>query len=204
MNDFEYKPTRKKRTYRIILVAWFCFNISFTYATNPSVQSFLLNPNYSSRYDLYNFNFGPFILTFLALVIVVMILALFLFIPIWFIEDSEIYSFKAKSQLKVQEYSNIGNFYNNLLRGFIGFGLISSYVTYFIYVLDFSKFDTQWLNIFISLLFPIWPLLMTTPIIIGQYYIEDVLLKKRTKFLNKLSKKEYYKEDLFKAIQNIE
>ncbi len=201
--EFEYGSSRKIRFYRIIMVSLFGFNFSFGYASNYNIQSIVLNTEYLSSFTADIFNFQPFIFTFIVILLFFTLIASFIFCPIWFLKDSEIYFYKAKKNQKSIDISNLGDYYNRFIMGFIGIGLIASYISYFIQITTLWEDLDFWIITLTAIILPFLPLLMNFFVYEALFYLDHALEKRRAKLLDKLRTKKYFKEELINKIKDI-
>ncbi len=177
------KPAQFKKYFAGLFPALLAINLSLMLATNPTAWHAILSDEYFAWNMKGNSLF--IMLTFMGLVIYTLMVAFFVFVPVWFLIDSGIVytnQAKVKDTTKPTEIRGVGSWFQYFLKGYAGISVIFSYYSTAIWMIQEQAEGPT------IILLPIYPLVITfscLPAII----VMDITYESRKKFMLKWAKK---------------
>jgi hypothetical protein len=187
------KPPKFNNLWRGIFPSFLAINLALLIGTTEFGRNYIVSPEYlvggmgSKIWQM---------VAFAALIPFITGVATAIFSPVWFLLDSGIvFSNKKKVLNKVEpiEVRSIGGWYNYLLKGYAGIGVIIAYILFLGDML--VEFENPFDGGFIStaILLPIMPVAITL-LLIPSMILMDYTLESRRKYIRTFAKK-YLKID---------
>ncbi|MBN1803394.1 MAG: hypothetical protein JW891_17925 [Candidatus Lokiarchaeota archaeon] len=172
-NSVNISSTKKSR---IIFPVLLTINLTFLLSDNNLIYQFFL-------YHAYSVKMEDTLVISILLFPFLFILSFGIFSAIWCLEDSGIsYSndkaFKGKK--KNIQAQNVGNWFDFLLKGYSGIGVIISYISQI-----FKSSEVTFLMLFL-ILFPVLLMILSLPVV----FLFDSSKKRRNLFMHKIAHKQ--------------